>query len=170
MLASYFTSFANFYDFFTKTSQNSETYVNFIALDGIGNKMAEAIFEYFSVQQNQNNILTLASQLDIANYSFQTQNNHQLTGKTIVFTGEMLATTRAEAKNIAENLGMKVLGAVSSKTNYVVYGQNAGSKLTKAKELKITLLNFLKLSWKAICKTITFAMLTIPLNTHGPVN
>ena len=141
MLASYFTSFTNFYEFFTKTSQNSETYVNFIALDGIGNKMAEAIFEYFSVQQNQNNILTLASQLDIANYSFQTQNNHQLTGKTIVFTGEMLATTRAEAKNIAENLGMKVLGAVSSKTNYVVYGQNAGSKLVKAKELNITLLN-----------------------------
>ena len=141
MLASYFTSFTNFYDFFTKTSQNSETYVNFIALDGIGNKMAEAIFEYFSVQQNQNNILTLAAQLDIANYSFQTQNNHQLTGKTIVFTGEMLATTRAEAKNIAENLGMKVLGAVSSKTNYVVYGQNAGSKLVKAKELNITLLN-----------------------------
>ena len=93
------------------------------------------------MKQNQNNILTLASQLDIANYSFQTQNNHQLTGKTIVFTGEMLATTRAEAKNIAENLGMKVLGAVSSKTNYVVYGQNAGSKLVKAKELNITLLN-----------------------------
>ncbi len=141
MLASYFVSFNNFYEFFTQTSQNSETYTNFIALDGIGNKMAVAIFEYFSTQQNKNNILTLASQLDIANYSFQTQHNHQFTGKTIVFTGEMLSTTRAEAKNIAENLGMKVLGAVSSKTHYVVYGNNAGNKLAKAKELNITLLN-----------------------------
>jgi DNA ligase (NAD+) len=141
MLASYFVSFNNFYEFFTQTSQNSETYTNFIALDGIGNKMAVAIFEYFSAQQNKNNILTLASQLDIANYSFQTQHNHQFTGKTIVFTGEMLSTTRAEAKNIAENLGMKVLGAVSSKTHYVVYGNNAGNKLAKAKELNIILLN-----------------------------
>ena len=58
-----------------------------------------------------------------------------------MFTGELVATTRAEAKNIAENLGMKVLGAVSSKTDYVVYGQNAGSKLAKAKELNISLLN-----------------------------
>ena len=141
MLASYFVSFESFYDFFTKTSQNSEAYANFIALDGIGNKMAVAIFEYFSVEQNKQNVSQLALQLMIANYSFQAQNNHQLTGKTVVFTGEMLATTRAEAKSIAENLGMKVLGAVSNKTNYLVYGQNAGSKLAKAKELNITLLN-----------------------------
>ena len=114
--------------------------------------MAVAIFEYFSVEQNKQNVSQLALQLMIANYSFQAQNNHQLTGKTVVFTGEMLATTRAEAKSIAENLGMKVLGAVSSKTNYLVYGQNARSKLAKAKELNITLLN--EEQWLDLSKSV----------------
>lgn len=141
LLASHFLSFSAFYDFFTQTTQKSEAYENFIAIDGIGNKIAVAIFAYFSVKQNQENITKLAQQLNIINYQSQTTNNHQLNGKTIVFTGELMATTRAEAKNIAENLGMKVLGAVSSKTDYVVYGQNAGSKLAKAKELNISLLN-----------------------------
>lgn len=61
-------------------------------------------------------------------------------GKTVVLTGEMQAHTREEAKEILEKLGAKVTGSVSKKTNYVIAGENAGSKLTKAESLGIKIL------------------------------
>ena len=63
-----------------------------------------------------------------------------VTDKTVVFTGTLEKMTRAEAKALAERLGAKVAGSVSKKTDYVVAGADAGSKLAKAREAGVTVL------------------------------
>ena len=70
-----------------------------------------------------------------------TEDDHSLEGKTFVFTGSMENLNRREAKEIVENLGGRVSGAVSKKTNYVVVGPGAGSKGRKAEELEIKVLS-----------------------------
>jgi DNA ligase (NAD+) len=62
-------------------------------------------------------------------------------GKTVVFTGTLTTVTRSEAKAQAERLGAKVAGSVSKNTDYVVAGADSGSKLTKARELGLKILD-----------------------------
>ncbi|CAA7625779.1 DNA ligase [Magnetospirillum sp. LM-5] len=76
--------------------------------------------------------------------------NSPVAGKAVVFTGELVTMTRAEAKARAESLGAKVVGSVSKKTDYVVAGANAGSKLTDAQKLGVTVLT--EDEWQALVK------------------
>ncbi|KAF0137340.1 MAG: DNA ligase (NAD+) [Xanthobacteraceae bacterium] len=69
-----------------------------------------------------------------------TSGDMPLAGKTVVFTGHLEAMTRDEAKAMAERLGAKVAGSVSKKTDYVVAGPGAGSKLDKAREFGVTVM------------------------------
>ncbi|OAN66989.1 NAD-dependent DNA ligase LigA [Magnetospirillum moscoviense] len=77
--------------------------------------------------------------------------NSPVAGKAVVFTGELVTMTRAEAKARAESLGAKVVGSVSKKTDYVVAGANAGSKLTDAQKLGVTVLT--EDEWQALVGT-----------------
>jgi DNA ligase (NAD+) len=106
----------------------------------VGPRVAEAITEYFSEPRNRE----LVERLRKAGLQFQGQKKHRgtkLAGKTFVLTGTLPNLSREDAKKLIENEGGKVSGSVSKKTDYVVAGADAGSKLDKARDLKITLID-----------------------------
>ena len=69
------------------------------------------------------------------------ENNSILANKSIIFTGTLENMTRSEAKKKAEDLGMKVVGSISKKTDFVIVGKDSGSKLKKAQDLGLKILN-----------------------------
>ena len=121
-------------------SRNVIDYQDFVAIDGIGEKMARAILDYFADPRNLKMMTDLENELQIQDAK-PVNLDSKLAGKSIIFTGTLEKMTRAEAKKRAEDLGMKVVGSVSSKTDFVVVGADAGSKLKKATELSLKILN-----------------------------
>lgn len=114
---------------------------NLLAIEGIGEKVASSIINFFSDPFNVDLINKLKEQVNISAYQLEVTSDSPIAGKSVVFTGQLEHMSRNEAKAIAERLGAKVASSVSAKTNYLVYGSDAGSKLSKAKELNIILLN-----------------------------
>lgn len=111
------------------------------AIPDVGEKMAESLKNYFDIPENRELLRKLQSYgVKTDEDVVQTQSNEHFAGKTFVLTGTLELYTRSEATEIIENLGGKVSGSVSKKTDYVLYGENAGSKLEKAKALGISLL------------------------------
>jgi len=106
------------------------------ALDQIGAAVVDAAGAYFREPHNLRVVEALESELDIQPAA-QPRTDSALAGKTIVFTGALEAMTRDEAKAQAESLGAKVSGSVSKKTDLVVAGPGAGSKLKQAAELGV---------------------------------
>lgn len=109
------------------------------ALDQIGGAVTEAIAEFFSRPEAVTMVDRLVSELTILPAE-RPISESPVAGKTVVFTGSLERMTRDEAKARAESLGAKVAGSVSKKTDYVVAGPGAGSKLDKATELGLTVL------------------------------
>ncbi len=106
------------------------------AVDEVGPRVAEAIQEYFAEKKNR----ALVEKLRLAGLTFTAEKKRkssQLDGLTFVLTGTMADLTREEAKARIEAAGGRVSGSVSKKTSYLVAGEEAGSKLEKAKELKV---------------------------------
>ena len=112
------------------------------AIYGIGVETAQSIFEWFKIPEN----LQLIQQLKTAGLCFQeqiitsTSTNTQpqiFTGKTFVITGTLPTLKRKEAENIIKQLGGEISSSISKKTSYLLLGENAGSKLTKARKLGI---------------------------------
>ena len=106
----------------------------------VGPRIAESIAEFFSIAANRKLVerlreagLTLTGQ--------KKQRGTKLAGKTFVLTGTLAHFTRDEAKKMIEDAGGKVTGSVSKNTDYVVAGTDAGSKLDKAKELEVEVIN-----------------------------
>ena len=118
----------------------NQLYQDCVAIDGIGEKMAQALIDYFRDERNLKMVLDLESELQIADAKLKNSDS-KFAGKSVIFTGTLEKMTRAEAKKKAEDLGMKVVGSVSSKTDFVVAGSEAGSKLKKANELGLKVLN-----------------------------
>lgn len=115
-----------------------KTYEDFIALEGFGEEMAASLCEFCKV-----NIQRLLRLLELISPICTTQNSAQdskLSGKTFVITGT-LSKAREEYKELLESLGAKVSGSISKKTNFLLCGENAGSKLAKAESLGIQILN-----------------------------
>ena len=102
-------------------------------IDGIGPVMAEALVAFFTEPHNQEVMDALLAAVSIAPME-QVATTSPVSGMTIVFTGSLERMTRDEAKAMAERLGAKVAGSVSKKTNLVVAGPGAGSKLSDAQK------------------------------------
>ena len=98
--------------------------------------VAEAIADFFAEPRNEAALDALVKEVTIEPMEAIAA-GHPLAGQTIVFTGSLEKMTRDEAKAVAERLGAKVSGSISAKTNLVVAGPGAGSKLAKARELGV---------------------------------
>lgn len=117
------------------------TYADLCALDGVGMAMADDLVGFFAESHNLEVLGKLQRQLSIQPFIAPKTSDSAVAGKTVVFTGTLVQMGRAEAKAKAESLGAKVSGSVSKKTDYVIAGEDAGSKLKKATELGVTVLS-----------------------------
>jgi DNA ligase (NAD+) len=115
---------------------DEETKQEMDALDQIGDTVIESLRDYFGEAHNRRRVERLVGEVRILDAE-KPRANHPLAGKTIVFTGSLERMTRDEAKAAAERLGAKVSGSISKKTDLVVAGPGAGSKLAKARELGV---------------------------------
>ena len=115
-----------------------EAWADLNNIDGIGEVMARAIVEFFNEPRNIGVIEKLLDEVTPEDAEMPSVSaSSPVSGKTIVFTGSLERMTRDEAKAMAERLGAKTAGSVSKKTDLLVAGPGAGSKLTKAEELGI---------------------------------
>ena len=111
-------------------------------VDGIGDIMAQQIVSFFADEHNINALNRLLEQVAVRDAAVTTiKTDGPLAGKKVVLTGTLMNYTRDAAKEILERMGATVSGSVSSKTDIVLAGADAGSKLTKAQELGITIWN-----------------------------
>ena len=118
---------------------DEETTQEMDALEGIGDTVIESLRDYFGEAHNRRRVERLAKQVRVRDAE-RPRAASAIAGKTVVFTGTLEKMTRDEAKASAERLGAKVAGSVSKKTDYVVAGPGAGSKLTEARKLGVTVL------------------------------
>jgi DNA ligase (NAD+) len=109
------------------------------ALDQIGDTVIMSIKAYFGESHNRGIVERLTKEVTILNAE-RPKSNSAIAGKTVVFTGSLEKMTRDEAKAMAERLGAKAAGSVSKKTDYVVAGPGAGSKLAEAKKHGVAVL------------------------------
>lgn len=112
-----------------------------IAIDGVGNVMAKSLVTAFSQSTERESIDRLVAQLTIMTKEKPNMEGSPIAGLTLVFTGTLEKTTRAEAKARAETLGAKVSGAVSKNTDLLIAGLKAGSKAKKAADLGVKVLD-----------------------------
>jgi len=113
----------------------------FPSVDGIGGTVIEALVDFFGNPRNDDVLDALLRQVRPRPYVVTIAADSQVAGKTVVFTGSLEKMTRSEAKAMAERLGAKVAGSVSSQTDILVAGPGAGSKLKKAEELGVEVIS-----------------------------
>ncbi|KQT45037.1 aromatic ring-opening dioxygenase LigA [Devosia sp. Leaf420] len=106
----------------------------FPSVDGIGSTVIEALVSFFGNERNDDVLDALLAQVHPKPYVVTVSADSQIAGKTVVFTGTLEKMSRSEAKAMAERLGAKVAGSVSAKTDILVAGPGAGSKLKTAQE------------------------------------
>jgi len=120
-----------------------------IETPGVGPEVALALVDFFAEPHNAEAVAALLEQVTPADVVHETRAS-EVSGKTVVFTGSLETLSRDEAKAQAEALGAKVAGSVSAKTDLVVAGPGAGSKLKKASELGIRVID--EAGWAEIVK------------------
>jgi DNA ligase (NAD+) len=116
-----------------KGDKGNDAWQELNATEGIGSVVAEAVVEFFKEPRNVQALDALLKEIEIAPME-AVKRDTPVAGKTVVFTGALEKMTRDEAKAMAERLGAKVAGSVSKRTDYLVAGPGAGSKLAEAKK------------------------------------
>jgi DNA ligase (NAD+) len=120
---------------------------DFLDIDGVGEKVAKALLAFFADEYNKSVWTELVTELRVQNME-RAATASPVAGQTLVFTGTLEKTSRAEAKAKAEAMGAKVSGSVSTKTNMVIAGAAAGSKLKKAQALGVKVID--ETEWLAL--------------------
>jgi DNA ligase (NAD+) len=111
------------------------------AIDGVGETVAEAIKDFFDEPHNRRALDHLLKEVNVLPVELPKVSSSTVAGKTVVFTGTLEKMTRPEAKARAESLGAKVASSVSKKTDIVIAGPGAGSKLAEAEKLGVTVID-----------------------------
>ena len=139
-LARGYGSWTAFHDACLKVAgDDEEAMAEMDALDQIGETVIASIKAYFGENHNRGIVERLTKEVTILDAE-KPKSNSAIAGKTVVFTGSLEKMTRDEAKAMAERLGAKAAGSVSKKTDYVVAGPGAGSKLAEAKKHGVAVL------------------------------
>ena len=139
-LARGYGSWAAFHDAcLAVTKGDEEAIAEMDALDQIGDTVIKSVAAYFGESHNRGIVERLTREVTILDAE-KPKSNSAVAGKTVVFTGSLEKMTRDEAKATAERLGAKAAGSVSKKTDYVVAGPGAGSKLAEAQKHGVTVL------------------------------
>ncbi|HLX16567.1 MAG TPA: NAD-dependent DNA ligase LigA [Bradyrhizobium sp.] len=140
-LARGYGSWDAFHDACVKVAKDDEEAIaEMDALDQIGDTVILSIKAYFGESHNRGIVERLTREVTILDAE-KPKSNSRIAGKTVVFTGALEKMTRDEAKAMAERLGAKAAGSVSKKTDYVVAGPGAGSKLAEAKKHGVEVLS-----------------------------
>jgi DNA ligase (NAD+) len=108
---------------------------------GVGEVVARSIVDWFKDKENSLQLNKLLKVIKVKRVVITKKQNSIFTGKTVVLTGTLSGMSRDEAKNIIRKLGGEVSSSVSSKTDFVVAGENPGSKYTEAEKLGVRILN-----------------------------
>jgi DNA ligase (NAD+) len=125
----------------TAAGKGSDAYQDLDNIEGIGSTVIDALIAFFSEPHNVTALDDLLAEVTVEPLvRSAAAEGSPVAGKTVVFTGTLERMTRGEAKALAERLGAKVAGSVSKKTDYVVAGADAGSKLAKAREAGVAVL------------------------------
>ena len=142
LLARHFLTWSKFIHIISRAQNiESQEYFDLGAIDGIGTTVVSSLLSAFKTGKGRDRIEKLTDQLNILDEILPDNDDNFLSGKTLVFTGTLEQMSRSEAKSLAENLGAKVSGSVSAKTDLVIAGPGAGSKIKKAEEFGVETLD-----------------------------
>ncbi|MDC1066549.1 NAD-dependent DNA ligase LigA [Alphaproteobacteria bacterium] len=141
LLALNYKSFNNLCsEMLTANDKTSEAFRKLVSIDQIGEKVANDLVSYFNSDLNQNIFEKLLRNITLDTYENSFKES-PYTGKTIVLTGTLNNMSRDEAKYAIRNMGAKIVSTVSKNTDFVIVGENPGSKVKKAIELNIKIIN-----------------------------
>ncbi|MDC0093191.1 NAD-dependent DNA ligase LigA [Alphaproteobacteria bacterium] len=152
LIALHYNSYHNFFMNMEKASiKQSVSYQELMAIDQIGENIANDLVLYLNTQENLNILKKLAEQLIVTDV-YAKSNNSKFSGKVIVLTGTLSTMSRNEAKHTLQSLGAKVSNSLSKNTDYLLVGEQPGSKAKKAKELNIQTIN--ENEWLSLIKDL----------------
>ncbi|MBL4854880.1 MAG: NAD-dependent DNA ligase LigA [Robiginitomaculum sp.] len=141
LVARHYLSFDIFLSAVQKMVQgDDDALAELLSIDGVGEACASALVGFFKSPQNMQVVNELLAQVTVIDAEAPSTDS-PVAGKTVVFTGKLELMSRDEAKAKAQSLGAKVSGSVSGKTDYLVAGPGAGSKLKKAESLGVKVLS-----------------------------
>jgi len=137
LLANHYLTWDAFVTAMREAKIGTDIYADLMNIDGVGPGQVKALTDFFQNDINQDMVGRLIAALDKVIPAQAPQIDSPVSGKTVVFTGKLEKFSRDEAKSRAQSLGAKVSGSVSAKTDFLIAGPGAGSKLKKAQSLGI---------------------------------